>query len=209
MEERVPEPRPPAEIGHENEREEQHAHEFADQHHAQDRVHEDQEVGDRGLVQILPQKDAVRHPDRQSEPGQDQHREGHEAEPAELDQHHDDALPEERKMAAGVDHDQPGYGHGRGGVSQKLQWHPPASAWDYFTEPFAARRRRLAPAKRAMPRDEPVPEPANSERVVERMADWINSGKHIPPSAVSNTLRNELLTRGLVTEAALRRLQVY
>ena len=41
------------------------------------------------------------------------------------------------------------------------------------------------------------------------MADWINSGKHVPPSAVSNTLRNELLARGLVTEAALRRLQIY
>ena len=41
------------------------------------------------------------------------------------------------------------------------------------------------------------------------MANWINSGKHVPSSAVSNTLKNELLTRGLVTEAALRRLQIY
>ena len=86
----------------------------------------------------------------------------------------------------------------------------PIRSWDYFTEAIrAARRRRLAQAKRAMPCDEPVPKPINSDRVVERMAEWINSGKHVPPSAVSNTLRNQLLTRGLVTEATLRRLQIY
>lgn len=41
------------------------------------------------------------------------------------------------------------------------------------------------------------------------LADWINSGKPVPPSAVSNTQRDELVDRGLVTRDRLRELQIY
>ena len=42
-----------------------------------------------------------------------------------------------------------------------------------------------------------------------RTADWINSGRFVPPSAVNNTTRDALLRAGLVTEAALRARQIY
>ena len=43
----------------------------------------------------------------------------------------------------------------------------------------------------------------------ERIAEWLRSGTHVPPSAVSNTMRAELLARGLVDEALLRARQIY
>ena len=66
----------------------------------------------------------------------------------------------------------------------------PIRSWDYFTEAIrAARRRRLAQAKRAPHRDEPVPEPVNSDRVIERMADWINSGTSSTPARSGSSAR--------------------
>lgn len=44
---------------------------------------------------------------------------------------------------------------------------------------------------------------------VDQLADWINSGARVPPSAVSNTHRDALLARGLVTRDQLRALQIY
>ena len=95
----------------------------------------------------------------------------------------------------------------------------PVRTWDYFTEAIrAARRRRLARAaaeacaEKRMPGPEPrAPAPNAPERVdvVARMAAWINSDAYVPPSAVSNTMRDALLARGLVTKAALRRRQIY
>lgn len=41
------------------------------------------------------------------------------------------------------------------------------------------------------------------------LANWINSGKPVPPSAVSNTQRDALLAAGLVTSDRLRQLQIY
>ncbi|MBM9593422.1 helix-turn-helix domain-containing protein [Roseitranquillus sediminis] len=87
----------------------------------------------------------------------------------------------------------------------------PIRTWDYFTEAIrVAHRRRLARAgpaqsakKSAAKAAAEPPDPA------ERLAGWINSGMFVPPSAVSSTMRDELLHRGLVTEAALRRLQIY
>jgi hypothetical protein len=35
-------------------------------------------------------------------------------------------------------------------------------------------------------------------------ADWVKSDKYLPPSAISNTMRNAMLTRGLVTAEQLR-----
>ena len=40
-------------------------------------------------------------------------------------------------------------------------------------------------------------------------AEWINSGRYVPPSAVSTSKRAALLTAGLVTEATLRARQIY
>jgi hypothetical protein len=95
----------------------------------------------------------------------------------------------------------------------------PIRTWDYFTEAIRqARRRRLARPASEGPAESvehaerpPESEPGASEPVdhVERMAAWINSDAYVPPSAVSNTMRDELLARGLVTEAALRRRQIY
>ena len=41
------------------------------------------------------------------------------------------------------------------------------------------------------------------------IAGWINTGRYVPPSAVSTSMRDTLLARGLVTEEALRALQIY
>jgi hypothetical protein len=92
----------------------------------------------------------------------------------------------------------------------------PIRSWDYFTEAIReARRRRLARPASDAPADSVghAEKPSGSEPSaidpLERMAAWINSDAYVPPSAVSNTMRDELLARGLVTEAALRRRQIY
>jgi hypothetical protein len=35
-------------------------------------------------------------------------------------------------------------------------------------------------------------------------ADWVKSDKYLPPSAISNTMRDAMLARGLVTAERLR-----
>ncbi|MBL9059656.1 MAG: hypothetical protein JNK88_06505, partial [Mangrovicoccus sp.] len=50
------------------------------------------------------------------------------------------------------------------------------------------------------------PDPPASVALI---ADWINSGRYVPPCAVSSTMRASLLAAGLVTEAALRARQIY
>ena len=42
-----------------------------------------------------------------------------------------------------------------------------------------------------------------------RTAEWISSGRFVPPSAVNNTTRDALLRAGLVSEATLRSHQIY
>lgn len=42
-----------------------------------------------------------------------------------------------------------------------------------------------------------------------RLADWINSDRYCPPSAVSSSQKHELLARGLVTPERLRARQIY
>ncbi len=41
------------------------------------------------------------------------------------------------------------------------------------------------------------------------LADWINSGRFVPTSSVTNTKRDALLAAGLVTRERLRELQIY
>ena len=45
--------------------------------------------------------------------------------------------------------------------------------------------------------------------ILVRTAEWINSGRYVPPSAVSTSKRAALLAAGLVTEATLRARQIY
>lgn len=49
----------------------------------------------------------------------------------------------------------------------------------------------------------------NPEERLRLLAEWINSGKHVPPSTITNTKRDELLAAGLVTRERLRQLQIY
>jgi DNA-binding transcriptional MocR family regulator len=44
---------------------------------------------------------------------------------------------------------------------------------------------------------------------LQALAEWINSGKHVPTSLVTNTKRDALLAAGLVTPERLRQLQIY
>ena len=51
--------------------------------------------------------------------------------------------------------------------------------------------------------------PVSQQDILQRTAAWINSGRYVPPSAVSNVTRDALLRAGLVTEATLRARQIY
>lgn len=51
-----------------------------------------------------------------------------------------------------------------------------------------------------------LPDP--SEHLI-RLAEWINSERYCPPSAVSSSQKHELLARGLVTQERLRARQIY
>lgn len=83
--------------------------------------------------------------------------------------------------------------------------------WDYFTEAVMARHaRRVAQAARsqdALKKHASSGPPETGH--LHRLAEWINSGTYVPPSAVSNTMRDDLLRAGLVTGDQLRRLQIY
>ena len=51
--------------------------------------------------------------------------------------------------------------------------------------------------------------PISQQEVLQRTAEWINSSRYVPPSAVSNVMRDALLRAGLVNEATLRAHQIY
>lgn len=81
--------------------------------------------------------------------------------------------------------------------------------WDYFTAAVTAHHaRRVARAGRSGSAEKQVAPVAGSD-AVEQLARWINSGARVPPSCVSNTKRDALLARGLVTAERLRELQIY
>lgn len=91
----------------------------------------------------------------------------------------------------------------------------PIRTWAYFTPAIATRHaQRVALVARTARAEKPGPEttasaPTNTQDVLQRTAVWINSGRYVPPSAVSNVMRDALLRAGLVTEAALRAHQIY
>lgn len=92
----------------------------------------------------------------------------------------------------------------------------PIRTWEFFTKAIAQRHRGRT-ARRARP-----PEPAEKREAasascpdsggvdpVARIAGWINEGRYVPTVAITNTMRDKLLERGLVTREQLRELQVY
>ena len=87
----------------------------------------------------------------------------------------------------------------------------PIRTWAYFTTAIAKRHAlRLALAARAASAGETKTVPTlTAYDILLRTAEWINSGRFVPPSAVNNTTRDALLRAGLVTEAALRARQIY
>ncbi|MGV8989203.1 MAG: helix-turn-helix domain-containing protein [Cypionkella sp.] len=87
----------------------------------------------------------------------------------------------------------------------------PIRTWAYFTKAIAKRyAQRIALAAMAKSAGETKPVPTlTAYDILLRTADWINSGRFVPPSAVNNTTRDALLRAGLVTEAALRARQIY
>tara|TARA_R110002167_G_scaffold86987_1_gene235311 strand:+ start:9476 stop:10333 length:858 start_codon:yes stop_codon:yes gene_type:complete len=87
----------------------------------------------------------------------------------------------------------------------------PIRTWEYFTPAIAARHaRRLAMAAKAKDAGEKkTAARASRAEILAFTADWINSDRYVPTSAVSNVMRDALLAAGLVTVAALRAKQIY
>jgi hypothetical protein len=87
----------------------------------------------------------------------------------------------------------------------------PIRTWAYFTKAIAKRHaQRVALAARAASAGETKTVPTlTAYDILLRTADWLNSGRFVPPSAVNNTTRDALLRAGLVTEATLRSHQIY
>lgn len=87
----------------------------------------------------------------------------------------------------------------------------PIRTWDYFTLAIAKwHAQRMALAAKAKSDGEPGSVPTlTAYEIMVRTAEWINSGRYVPPSAVSTSKRAALLAAGLVTEATLRDRQIY
>ena len=77
----------------------------------------------------------------------------------------------------------------------------PIRTWAYFTKAIAKRHaHRVALAARAKSAGETKPVPTlTAYDILLRTAEWINSGRFVPPSAVNNTTRDALLRAGLVS----------
>lgn len=90
----------------------------------------------------------------------------------------------------------------------------PIRTWDYFTDAIrhanAQRVRQAARLKIAENSDAlPGAVALDADALLRRLADWINSGAHVPTSVITNTTRDALLAAGFVTREQLRQLQIY
>ena len=87
----------------------------------------------------------------------------------------------------------------------------PIRTWAYFTPAIEKRHaQRVALGARPKCAGEAGTVPTlTAYDILLRTAEWINSGRYVPPSAVNNTTRDALLRAGLVTEATLRAHQIY
>lgn len=72
-----------------------------------------------------------------------------------------------------------------------------------------ARKSRVSAQANSMGLAKKQAAPALASGLIEQLAEWINTGAVVPPIAVTNTQRDELLARGLVTLDRLRALQIY
>ena len=67
----------------------------------------------------------------------------------------------------------------------------------------AVRSKAQAPTRRPRGRSKETP-PVVTRDIPAMYADWVNSDKHLPSSAVTNVMRDQMLARGLVTPQRLR-----
>jgi len=71
-------------------------------------------------------------------------------------------------------------------------------------------QRELKPGKIAENSNAPSAGVASDHRAhLVWLAEWINSGRGIPTSLITNTQRDALLAAGLVTRERLKKLQIY
>ncbi|OJF99927.1 hypothetical protein AX761_24930 [Rhizobium sp. 58] len=93
----------------------------------------------------------------------------------------------------------------------KHQRDDPIRTWGYFTKAIAKRHAlRLALAARAKSAGETkAVTKLSAHEILMQTAEWLNSGRFVPPSAVNNTTRDALLRAGLVTKETLRSHQIY
>ena len=87
----------------------------------------------------------------------------------------------------------------------------PIRTWAYFTPAVAKRHsQRVALAAKAKSAGETKTVPKlSAHEILLQTAEWLNSGRFVPPSAVNNTTRDALLRAGLVTKETLRSHQIY
>jgi hypothetical protein len=87
----------------------------------------------------------------------------------------------------------------------------PIRTWAYFTPAVAKRHsQRVALAAKAKSAGETQTVPTlSAHEILLQTAEWLNSGRFVPPSAVNNTTRDALLRAGLVTKETLRSHQIY
>ncbi|WP_071835175.1 helix-turn-helix domain-containing protein [Pararhizobium antarcticum] len=87
----------------------------------------------------------------------------------------------------------------------------PIRTWAYFT-PAVAKRHAQRVALTAKPKSAGETQTAptlSAQEILLQTAQWLNSGRFVPPSAVNNTTRDALLRAGLVTKETLRSHQIY
>ena len=117
----VPDALRPAELRHPDDRQGHHADSLAQQCDREDDPHQHRQVVQRGLVQVLAQDQALRHADGNPQRRQNQHRKGHQAKSAQLDQHHDDAFAKDAEGRADIDRRQARHSYGRGRDEERCE----------------------------------------------------------------------------------------
>ncbi len=83
----------------------------------------------------------------------------------------------------------------------------PIRTWDYFTNAIReANGKRTAAITTAgdAPDVKQPPVAPSVDQIAAFHADWVNSDRYVPSNAISNTLRDAMLVRGLVTPERLR-----
>ena len=83
----------------------------------------------------------------------------------------------------------------------------PIRTWDYFTDAIReANGKRTAAITTAAdaPGVKQPPAAPRVDQIAVLHADWVNSDRYVPSNAISNTLRDAVLVRGLVTVERLR-----